>query len=174
MNIVLIGFKNSGKTSVGKLIAEKTKKLFIDTDYLIEKQYYVEKNAALTVREICQSEGEAFFRRLEAETIKKLSDTDNNIISTGGGSILESNNVSYLKKHGKLIYLSASFQTLLVRLQSQPVPTFLDAEQPEKSFRDLYQQRENIYKQMADVEIMTEKKSITDIAEEIIFLTRPL
>lgn len=171
MNIVLIGFKNCGKTTVGRSIAEKTNSLFIDTDQLIEQQYHANTNDTLTVREIYQNKGARYFRALEKNIIAELN-IDNSIIASGGGSLLEAENITYFKKIGKLIYLNASAETLLNRLQSAPMPAFLDEKQPEQHFIDLYKARSTLYQKVADVQLSTENKSQEAIAEEIISLMR--
>lgn len=174
MRIVLIGFKNCGKTSVGKLIAEKTNTKFIDTDDLIELEcrYDAQEKKPLSVRQIYHDKGQLFFRDLEKKMISRLDRGQDNIIATGGGSILDHDNVAHLKTLGPLIYLYASFPTLLTRLRSQPVPAFLDADQPEKHLAALYEQRSHLYKAAADIEISTEEKSLLTVAEEIINLAR--
>jgi shikimate kinase len=172
MNIILIGFKNCGKTSIGKLVAEKIKAPFVDTDHLLEQHYYKHEKSLLTAREISQKNGEQYFRDLEKNIIANLHKVSNTIIATGGGSIFAADNLGHLKKLGKIVYLCSSFETLLKRLLAQPTPAFLDARQPEQSFRELYEKRKNIYKQAADIELSTDNKSISKLAEEIIFLMR--
>lgn len=172
MNIVLIGFKNAGKTSIGKLLAEKLNKPFIDTDSLIEQSHYLTNNIFLTARNIYQDKGGKHFRDIEKTVILTLNNIGDSIIATGGGTILDNDNVAQLKKEGELIYLSASFDTLLTRLKSQLSPAFLDQNQLEISFANLYKQRKNIYKKIADIEIDTDNKSILTLADEIIFLMR--
>lgn len=173
MNIVLIGFKNSGKTSVGQMIAEKLQKTFIDTDRLIEKNYPNQGNKLLSTCEIYQHNGRDYFRALEKEVITSL-DIHESIIATGGGSILDPSNVIHLKKLGRLIYLQSSFETLLARLQSRPIPAFLEAQRPEENFAEVYKARKNVYRHAADHTISTEHKSISDISEEIIALVEDL
>jgi len=170
LNIILIGFKNSGKTSVAKLIAEKTGWSWIDIDDLIEKDYQKNSDIQLTVSEIYKKEGESYFRDLERAVISELKNIDHGVIAVGGGSMLEALNIFHLKQLGTLIYLNTSFDTLLARLRSQPVPAFLEAEKLEQSFSDLYNQRKNIYKQNADIEILTANKSVLDVTNEIIAL----
>ena len=88
MNIILIGFKNCGKTSVGQLVAELYHKRFIDTDKLIEKAYFAIKQVVATVKEIYKNEGESYFRALEKQTIMSLDKSSADIVATGGGSVL--------------------------------------------------------------------------------------
>ena len=169
MNMILIGLKHCGKTTIGKRISEKTNQLLIDTDRLIEEHYSRSENTPLTVREIYQSKGDQYFRNLEKYVIITLDNIDDSVIATGGGTVLDNDNVSRLKKRGKLIYLYLSLDAWLVRLQSQTIPA---STQAENSFDALYQQRETIYKQVADMKVSVENKSISDIAEEILMLIR--
>lgn len=160
MNIVLIGFKNCGKTSVGQLIAEKLNRPFIDTDRLIEKHYLANTQLPRSVREIFQMEGENFFRALEKEAIASLIHIHSSVIATGGGSLLDSDNVSLLKTLGPLVYLHAPYDILTQRNSSQLFPAFLD--------ENNYQFRQLMYKKTADYQINTSNKSINEIAEAII------
>lgn len=172
MSIVLIGFQNCGKTSVGQLIAKKLNQVFIDTDRLIEQYDIAHAQTELSVRDIYQQKGEDYFRAVEKKVITNLADRQHAIIATGGGSILDADNVTRLKKQGSIIYLSAPFEVLLKRIQLSSVPAFLDASQMEKTFLEHFNQRKMRYASAADREIFTENKSIHDIAEEIIFNER--
>ncbi len=169
MNIILIGFKNSGKTSVAKLTSVKTSKIFIDTDHLIEKHYRSEENRTLSTHAIYKNKGAFYFRNLEKGIIMSLSGIHNSIIATGGGSILDRTNVTILKNQGRLIYLNSSLEPLLKRLRLKQTPAFLSIENTEKNFIDLYKKRKKLYKRYADFEINTDNKSIKDISEEVIF-----
>ncbi len=173
-NIILIGIKNSGKTSVGKLLAKKLNKTFIDTDDLIIQKYKTQNNILLSCREIAQKNGQDYFRILEENIIADLAHSDKNIlqgciIATGGGCVLSPENVSILKKIGKLIYLSVPYEILKERMfQQVMIPSYLDPENPEKSFALMYEQRKNIYAKIADLEISSQNKSINIIANELI------
>jgi len=171
-NIILIGFKNSGKTAIGKLLAKKLNKNFIDTDDIIIQEYKLKNNILLNCREILQKHGEAYFRDLEKKSIAGLdhiNNTQNDIIATGGGCVLYPENVDHLKKIGKLIYLAISYQTLKDRIFQQNVlPSYLDPIQPKKSLKIIYDQLKTIFDQIADLKISTENKSASKIAEELI------
>ncbi len=99
MNIVLIGFRGTGKSTVGKLLANRLKRDFVDTDE------YIESATGKTIKDIFEEEGEEGFRKTEAETIAKLSKMKNKIISAGGGIVLKDENVKNLKNNGFLILL---------------------------------------------------------------------
>lgn len=168
MNIILIGFKHAGKTSVGHQLAKKMNRLFIDTDPLIEQHYHATEYALLTTHDIYQHRGSSYFRALEKKIIMALVPTKKCIIATGGGSLLDPNNVIHLKKQGKLIYLSALFTTILKRLKVKPA--FLEEQPFEENLKTVYEQRIKNYKNAADMEILTDNKSIADISEEILQL----
>ena len=140
-NVILIGFKRSGKTSFGKQLAIKLKRPFIDTDDLISHdchQFYKEV-------------GEASFRLLEKKVVFALSSTRESVIATGGGTILDPDNVSILRKIGKLIYIYVPKNELKNRLVKKPIPAFLDLEDPEGSFEKMFEVRSPIFEKIADV-----------------------
>ena len=170
MNIILIGFKNVGKTTVGEHIAKKTDRPFFDTDRLIEKYVYDTEKIFLTVGDIYQQKGSIYFRFLENKIITQLNPSLASVIATGGGSIINLENATYLQKKGKIIYLHASFETLLNRFQSSN-SIFLDLgrEKFEEKLYILYKERINHYKHITDIEVCTDNKSIIEISNEILF-----
>ncbi|HSR87697.1 MAG TPA: shikimate kinase, partial [Pontiella sp.] len=110
-NIVLVGFMGSGKTTVGKLIAEKTGMPLLDMDSIIEDR------AGKTINEIFADEGEAHFRSLERSLVQELAATAGNIISTGGGIVLNSQNIADFEKSGLVVCLLADAETVLDRVK---------------------------------------------------------
>ena len=110
------------------------------------------------------------FRDLEKNIIASLTNINESVIATGGGSILDINSAEVLKKNGTLIYLNTSYKILHERLKPGCKPAFLDNNQLEKNLHHHYETRKNIYKNAANIELITENKSIIDIAEEIILL----
>jgi len=167
-NIILIGFKNSGKTSVGKALSHALKKSFLDTDHVVEQDYFNLTQTKKRTDEIYRSEGEAYFRALEALVIQRLVWVEDSVISTGGGCLLLEKNVVYLKQCGKLVYLSTSMDELKKRGQHKDTPAFLDSDNAEKSWMEMYCDRKSIYEQWADLLIETDGKIIDEIVEEIL------
>ncbi len=110
MNIVLIGYRGTGKTSIGKKLASELWMDFVDTDELIVQR------AGKTIREIFAAQGEAHFRDLEEQVIAEVGARDNMVIAAGGGAVLRPANIAALKKHGKIIWLQADAQTLFERI----------------------------------------------------------
>ena len=112
MNIVLIGYRGSGKSSIGKRLASKLWMEFADTDALIVEQ------AGKTIREIFEAEGEAGFRQREAAVIREVTGRDNYVIAVGGGAVLAAENVQAMKSNGKVVWLRAPAETLHQRIQA--------------------------------------------------------
>jgi len=108
-NIVLIGFMGSGKTSVGKILARKLYRNFVDVDTVIEG----EQNASVT--EIFQNKGEAYFRNLEQECIDRLSKGKGQVIATGGGLPI----YAKIPEKSLIVYINADFEVILERLSQR-------------------------------------------------------
>lgn len=109
-NIVLTGFMASGKTTVGMCVAEKMQMKFIDTDKLIEE----EQN--MTINDIFDKYGEPYFRRLEHECAVKLSMVENAVIATGGGFVLDRENINVLRKNSIIFNLKTNADVIKIRL----------------------------------------------------------
>ena len=162
-NIVLIGLMGSGKSAIGRTIAKKLGRRFIDTDR------YIERKAGKTIPEIFE-ESEARFRTIEKETIKKISQYIGIVIATGGGGIKDPENFKYLKESGWIIALYASPDILYKRIEGKRVrPLLLNQEDPVKKLEEINNERKSMYAK-ADFQIDTENKEINDIADEIINL----
>ena len=152
-NIVLIGMPGSGKSAVGKILAEKTGKPLADTDQLI-----VEK-AGKTIPDIFREDGEPAFRDLESEVIRELSMEGGRIISTGGGAVLRPENVTALRQNGRLFWLNRDPESL-VPTEDRPLADTQD------KMRQLYIEREPVYRAAAD-EIIPVTGTPEDTADAI-------
>ena len=157
MNIVLIGFMGSGKSSVGRVLAKQKGMYFIDTDSLIES-FEGQK-----IRDIFANHGESYFRELEKKTFNWLSScADNAVISTGGGMPTVINDFSSL---GKTIYLKVDFETLLERLKAEEFdkrPLFADVEFAKK----IFEIREPIYTQKSEL-IVDANMEFEEVLKEV-------
>jgi len=160
-NIVLIGLMGSGKTTVGKLLAKKLNKTFIDTDECIENE---EK---ISINEIFSRFGESCFRNLETDIIKKVCLADNQIVSTGGGIVEKPKNLEILKKNGIIFYLYASVEELYQRIKNEKNRPLLNNDAPKWALEKLLNKREIFY-ELCDVKIDTTGKNADQIADEII------
>ena len=153
MNLILFGFKASGKTHFAKRLSDLLKSPFIDTDELMKEEI----GAALSISQIYEKLGEKEFRELEARKIRELS--PHPIIAVGGGAVLNSASVEHLKDLGQLVYLQASFETIRDRILKGPIPAFLDSQHLLDSLYQLYQERCLIYKTLPALCIDVDKLS---------------
>ncbi|MDD5604693.1 MAG: shikimate dehydrogenase [Dehalococcoidales bacterium] len=162
-SVVLIGFMGSGKTTVARILAGKTGKRLIELDRLIEI------NAGISIPEIFSIRGETEFRELEIAAIKEVSGVNNQVISCGGGVILNKINIDRLKENGVVVYLEVNPDEIMSRMQSQSVekpvlknPGDLD------EVRELLSFREPFYRAYADIIINTTSLSAEETAQQII------
>lgn len=170
MNTVLFGIKGCGKTTFGKLVAKKKGCAFIDTDILIEKIYQINRHKKLSCREIFKEAGPLTFRALEYEVIQSLQDVQNSVIAVGGGAMLLYENVEALRKKSHLIYLFLDQEVLKKRvLAEDPLPVFINPNDPESSFDKMYSERDDFYQkitnQKLDITSMKEEKIVEKICE---------
>lgn len=163
-NIILTGFMGTGKSTVGKLLASKLSREFIDTDLLIEKRQ------RLTIAEIFNKFGEAAFRQMETEIAVELGKRERLVISTGGRMLLEDTNVIALSSNGRIFCLVASPQEIIARLKTDsnnPRP-LLDVPGLDEYIPELLQERKKGYKRF--VNLPTDGKRPVEIAEDLIEL----
>jgi shikimate kinase len=146
MNLILFGFKGSGKTHFGKLLALQMNRPFIDTDNLVAEIYFEETGKKKKVREIYEEVGEESFRQLEKKAILFLKKIGNAIIAVGGGTVLDPSNVELLVKTGSLVYLKADAEKIRKRIFQEELPAFFNKSHPEESFRQMFHDREPIYR----------------------------
>ena len=162
-NIILVGFMGSGKTTIGKALEEKTDMVFVDTDELIEAY------EGCKISEIFADKGEAYFRRLENETLKELLEsTDNKVISTGGGIITNQDNIPLLKQLGKVYYLKIKPETVVKRLEGDKTRPLLMGENKFVKVEQLMSGRKELYEIAADKTIDTDYLSVNEIVDIIL------
>lgn len=163
MNVVLIGYRGTGKSTVGKIVTARLGRTLVSTDAEIVKR------VGQSIPEIVVLHGWDYFRDLESQVCQELAGRDGLVIDTGGGVILRSQNVEMLKKTGILFWLTASVDTITKRIG-------LDTQRPSltgtKSFvdeiQDILCERTPKYKAAADHVIATDGRSIVQIANEIL------
>lgn len=146
MNLLLFGFKASGKTHFGKLLSLKMHRPFIDTDDLILELYMKETNKKRSMREIYADLGPEKFRALETRALHLLKHVKDAIIALGGGAVLQTENVAFLQSVGALVFLKTSPEKLKERIFRNELPAFLDPKDPEGSFYRMIQERDPIYR----------------------------
>ena len=166
-NIVLIGMSGSGKTVVGKFLSQKLNMKFMDTDDIIVL------NNKKTIPYIFNKYGEKYFRDLESKVIDDLSSKTELIISTGGGVVLNKNNIYLLKKKGILFFLQANINTLAKNIESSfqtHRPLLNNNRDLRDNIRDMYIKREELYISSADYIVKVDNKSVEEIGKEIIYI----
>ena len=162
-NIALIGFMGSGKTTVGKLLAKTMDMKFVDIDKVIESQ---EKKS---INDIFQKKGQIYFRDLEREVISQESLKNNCVIATGGGSILDNENIKRLKETSFIVFLNANIECLYLRLKDNTTrPILNDVEDKKKVIEELLEKRKFLYQISADYIIdINEKTNIYETVDKI-------
>lgn len=163
MNIVLIGMRGSGKTTVAKILSQKLNKHYIETDDLVVKK------GGMSIPKIVRQYGWNKIRELEEEAVMDATALDNSIISTGGGVAVRKENIKLLKKNGKIFWLKCSIGRLVKRIGNDPNrPSLTDKKTPLEEIKEVLKQREKLYQHAADVIVDTEGKNIAKVANEII------
>jgi shikimate kinase len=161
VNIALIGFMGTGKTSVGRLAAEQLHFHYLDTDEMIQSA------TGKTIAEIFSTCGEPAFRELEARTVQELAGKAQTVISAGGGLPLNPLNLESLKTHALVVCLWASPAKIWERVKSQTHRPLLHDPDPQKKIRELLAVREPFYKQ-ADILLNTESRSLREVAQQVV------
>jgi shikimate kinase len=161
-NIVITGFMGTGKTTVGKMLAEDYGLGFVDTDELIEK-----KAGDRRISEIFEKSGEAYFRKIEKDVIRDVSLRENVVISTGGGATADKENLSLFKKKSIIICLTARPEVILERIRKEEgIRPLLSVEDPLKRIKDLLDIRREAYMK-SDIIIDTSDLTPGEVAERI-------
>lgn len=165
-NIVFTGMMGTGKTAVGRYLAEQLKVPFYDLDELIEQE------AGLDIPQIFRERGEAAFRALEREVVSRLCQVDGCIIATGGGTIVDPENLQCLRQHGEIICLTAAPERILERVKGmEHRPLLWHADRLER-IREVMRIRGPVYAQLGDP-IDTTDMSIAEVAAQVLARVDP-
>jgi shikimate kinase len=159
-NIYLVGFMATGKTAVGKELARKKKWQFVDLDELIELK---EKR---TITDIFSKNGEPYFRRLEHDTLKQVSQEKKFVVACGGGIVINPANIKIMKDTGIIICLTATPEVIFKRACAYSHRPLLNVANPQKQIELLLKLRAPYYAQ-ADKTIDTSKLSVEQVVEKI-------
>jgi len=171
MNIVLIGYRCSGKSTVGKELAARLQMAFVDTDDLIEE------HQGIHIGEIVNLYGWDYFRAIEREVISEISSHDDFIIAAGGGAVLEPENVKALKRNGFIIWLKADRDVLLRRMD-QDTQTItrrpsLTGKGVREELDEVLAYRQPFYERIAEIQLDTSILDVDKVVGRIVpaFLT---
>jgi len=158
-HVVLVGMMGSGKSTVGRRVAEALGRPLVDTDTLVEER------TGRTVREIFEAEGEAAFRRFEAEAVEAAASWPvPAVIAAAGGVVLYPDSRDRLRRSGTVIYLAAAVETLVERVRSGSHRPLL-ADDPEAVLRQLDEQRRGLYEELADAVVVVDDLTTEQVAE---------
>lgn len=160
-NIILVGFMGTGKSVVGKKLAAKLNRDFVELDDIVETR---EK---MPIKDIFEKKGELYFRLVEKKIVKEASQLKNKVISAGGGAIVDEENFKNLKNSGTIICLKASPETILKRTKGLKTRPLLNVHDTKKQIEELLKKRETYYNK-ADFSIETDNISIDEIVLKII------
>ncbi len=164
-SIFLIGPMGAGKTTIGRLLAKYLNRQFIDVDS------YIEEQTGADIPWIFAKEGEQKFREREMKAVAELSKLPSAVIATGGGVVMREENRHILAEHGLVIYLNADVDVQLQRTAKSKNRPLLQTENPREVLQTLYNVRNPLYKEIADIEIVSgrlyPKKMMLEVIEQI-------
>jgi shikimate kinase/3-dehydroquinate synthase len=161
-NIFLVGLMGSGKTTVGRALAKKLNKRFVDSDHEIEAR------TGVAISVIFEIEGEASFRQREADVIRDLCQQDGIVLATGGGAILNPQSRTLLHTRGTVVYLKAGISSILHRTRHDKKRPLLRTADPRKKLEELEQQRDPLYREVAHMVIETGQPQLQTLVQTII------
>jgi 3-dehydroquinate synthase len=161
-NIFLVGLMGAGKTTIGRMLARKLGKRFVDSDHEIEAR------TGASIPWIFEIEGEASFRRRESDMIRELTGQHGIVLATGGGAVLDPANRALLAERGTVVYLRAGIGSILQRTSHDRNRPLLQTPDPRKKLEELTAQREPLYREVADLVIDTGRPNVQSMVNTIL------
>ncbi len=159
-NIYLVGFMGTGKTTVGKLLAVSLKKKFLEMDEAIEQR------DGRSIADIFSGKGEAYFRKIEKDILKEISQNKNLVVSCGGGVVMDKENLDILNRTGVTICLQAGAEIIYGRVRNEKMRPLLNVSDPQAKIEELLTLREPFYRQVR-LRLDTGRSSPSQVVEEI-------
>ncbi|MFW6118772.1 MAG: chorismate synthase [Planctomycetota bacterium] len=166
-NAVLYGFKGSGKTAVGRMLAKMLDRPFLDSDAVIESLHAERAGESLTFRHIYEQRGEEYFRELEREAVKECAGRLGVVLAVGGSAFRDPDNRRALRERGVFVYLETPPDVLADRIRGN-VPSFLDPEDLEASIRTRNAPFLDLYRAHADVLVCTADADVEECARRVL------
>lgn len=165
VNLYLVGFMGTGKTTLGRALAQRLKYRCVDSDHEIERQQ------GKAVSQIFAEQGEAAFRAMERDFIDHGHPTERQIVACGGGLVVQPGMLELLQTKGVVVCLHASIETILRRTAGNRSRPLIDVEDPEKRLRDLYAAREPIYRRAGTL-VLTDGRPLAEIVQHVLRIYR--
>ena len=162
-HLVLVGMMGAGKSSVGRVLARKLDRPLLDSDELIEQQ------TGRTVREIWMTDGEAAFREMETGTlVDALNDDEPSVVAAAGGVVLSAaNRTALTESDAHVVWLLANVDVLIDRVKNGSHRPLLD-DDPEVMLRAMHQDRDDLYREVADAIVSVDNRSVHDVAQAVL------
>jgi shikimate kinase len=161
-NIYLVGMMGAGKTTVGRTLARRLKLRFVDSDHEIEAR------CGVKIPVIFEIEGEAGFRAREAQTLAELARLEDIVLATGGGVVLAEENRRLLAERGTVVYLRATPEHLYERVRHDKNRPLLGTTDPLARLRELFRERDPLYRAVADLVVDTGRQSVQVLARGLL------
>jgi shikimate kinase len=165
VNLYLVGFMGTGKTTVSRIVAARLGHRWVDSDHEIERLQ------GRPIADIFASDGEAAFRRMERDFIASGHPAERTVIACGGGLVIQDGMLAELQKRGVVICLHATVETILRRTAGSRQRPLLNVEDPEQRIRDLYAVRDPIYRRSGSV-ILTDNRPQIDVVQHVLRVYR--
>lgn len=167
MNIILIGFKSCGKSTVGAALARRMQMDFVDTDTLVEQAHTARGHAALSFRAIFRQFGQDYFLDLERQAIQTLETMNNYVVAAGGGTFINHTVTEAIRRNATFIYLDIAPEILMQRIVANGIPAFFTEHDFQAEFQQLYAARRPIYLRLADHISVAGDTPVDDLVEQI-------
>lgn len=163
INLFLIGPMGAGKSTIGRHLARELKLDFYDTDQEIEAR------TGADIAWIYDVEGEEGFRRREANVIDELTQKNHIVLATGGGAILTPDNRNRLAARGAVVYLKTSVEQQVARTaRDKRRPSLQDNDIPEETLQQMFEEREPLYQEIADIIVETDGRTVRSVANDVV------
>ena len=160
-NIFLIGFMGAGKSTIAKALCKELQMQLVEMDArIVEEQ-------GMSINDIFAQYGEDHFRDIESQLILTLGEEGNTIVSCGGGVVVRPQNIEFMKKGGKVVFLSATPETIYERVKNSTDRPILNGHMNVEYIAELMEKRRALYEAAADIKIETDGKSRSVICKEI-------
>ncbi len=161
-NIFLVGLMGSGKTTIGRALAKRLNKRFVDADHEIEAR------TGASIPLIFEIEGEASFRQREADVIRDLTALEGIVLATGGGAVLNEGSRQFLRERGIVVYLRASVGSILQRTSHDRNRPLLQTADPKARIEELSRQRAPLYEAVAHITVETGRPNVQSVVQNIL------